>query len=50
MIRNYPGSTHLERVDIKPGSWRVVYAIPQSEIDNNNSITEEDQNPLATDY
>lgn len=50
LTRNYPGSTHLVKEDLKAGSWRLIYAIPQTELDNNNEINDSDQNPTPTDY
>ena len=45
--RDYPGSNHLEKLTIPAGSWKFLYQLPQSEIDNNVELTPADQNPLG---
>jgi hypothetical protein len=44
--RDYTGSNHLEKKKIPAGSWKFIYQLPQSEIDNNVELSESDQNPL----
>ena len=45
--RNYEGSNHLSsaRYTIDAGSWYFLFQIPLREMDNNDAINEEDQNP-----
>ncbi|MDR1005091.1 MAG: RagB/SusD family nutrient uptake outer membrane protein [Prevotellaceae bacterium] len=47
VIRNYPGSNHWAggKIDVKAGDWLLIYQIPRREIQNNDLITQEDQNP-----
>ncbi|MEG1692502.1 MAG: RagB/SusD family nutrient uptake outer membrane protein [Bacteroidales bacterium] len=42
--RNYPGSNHTLAVDLPADSWKFIYQIPQSEIDNNSEMSDADQN------
>lgn len=44
--RNYDGTNHPYPLKLRPDSWRVVLLIPQKEIDNNDAISGDDQNPL----
>lgn len=44
--RDYAGSNHMEKKVIPAGSWKLIYQLPQSEIDNNVELEENDQNPL----
>ncbi len=43
------GSNHdplvAKNMTMPAGSWNFIYQIPQDEIDNNDALTEEDQNP-----
>ena len=41
-----PPSNHMEQIAVPAGSWRFIYNIPQAEIDNNNDLTDDDQNPM----
>ncbi len=44
--RNYPGSTHLSpKLDIPAGDKSFTFQIPETEIQNNDAISQEDQNP-----
>ncbi len=44
--RNYAGSTHLSpKLDIPAGDNRFTFQIPESEIQNNDAISQGDQNP-----
>jgi hypothetical protein len=47
IIRVYEGSNHWAggRMDVNAGDWILIYQIPLREIQNNDEITEEDQNP-----
>ncbi|MCL2027395.1 MAG: RagB/SusD family nutrient uptake outer membrane protein [Bacteroidales bacterium] len=40
-----PLNTHSVQLQQKGTSWRVIYQIPHSEIDNNDNISNTDQNP-----
>jgi hypothetical protein len=44
--RTYDGSNHMVKAKVNAGSWRFIYQIPQTEIDNNAELTADDQNPL----
>lgn len=43
--RVYPGSNHTYAIDVPAGDWKLIYQIPQSEIDNNSEMSDADQNP-----
>ncbi len=43
--RNYDNTNHRTRINVPAGDWRFIYQLPQSEIDNNSEITQEEQNP-----
>jgi hypothetical protein len=45
--RTYPDSNHMVKNKVDAGSWKFIYQIPQTEIDNNENLTENDQNPLS---
>jgi hypothetical protein len=45
--RDYDGSNHMVKANVPAGSWRFIYQLPQTEIDNNDELTSDDQNPLA---
>jgi hypothetical protein len=45
--RTYSTSNHMVKAKVDAGSWKFIYQIPQSEIDNNEELTESDQNPLS---
>jgi hypothetical protein len=45
--RTYPGSNHEVKNKVEAGSWKFIYQIPQTEIDNNEELTASDQNPLS---
>lgn len=45
--RTYQGSNHLYKVARDPGDWLFIYQIPQTEIDNNEELTDDDQNPVT---
>ncbi|MFA7116741.1 MAG: RagB/SusD family nutrient uptake outer membrane protein [Bacteroidales bacterium] len=47
--RTYAGSNHLVKLLVQPGSWRLIYDIPKSEIEANTDITLDDRNPDYTD-
>lgn len=44
--RNYSETNHPYPLKLRPDSWKFVLLIPQKEIDNNDAITADDQNPL----
>jgi len=44
--RTYSGSNHMVKVKLDAGAWKFIYQIPQTEIDNNQELTDSDQNPL----
>ncbi len=49
LVRDYPGSNHTSKLttkDKQPGSKEFVLPLPQSELDGNPFINDEDQNPL----
>jgi len=45
--RTYQGSNHLYKVTRPAGDWLYIYQIPQAEIDNNEEISGDDQNPVT---
>jgi hypothetical protein len=45
--RTYSGSNHSVKNKVDAGSWKFIYQIPQSEIDNNAELSDADQNPLS---
>jgi hypothetical protein len=45
--RTYSTSNHMVKNKVDAGSWKFIYQIPQTEIDNNEELTEADQNPLS---
>ncbi|GHT62895.1 membrane protein [Bacteroidia bacterium] len=45
--RTYEGSIHMVKVNVDAGSWKFIYQIPQTEIDNNQELSSTDQNPLS---
>jgi hypothetical protein len=45
--RTYPNSNHSVKNKVDAGSWKFIYQIPQTEIDNNEELSETDQNPLS---
>jgi hypothetical protein len=45
--RTYSNSNHMVKTKVDAGSWKFIYQIPQSEIDNNEELTEASQNPLS---
>jgi hypothetical protein len=44
--RSYENSNHSVKNKVDAGSWKFIYQIPQTEIDNNEALTDSDQNPL----
>jgi hypothetical protein len=44
--RTYANSNHMVKNKVDAGSWKFIYQIPQTEIDNNVELSENDQNPL----
>ncbi|MDR0680599.1 MAG: RagB/SusD family nutrient uptake outer membrane protein [Dysgonamonadaceae bacterium] len=45
--RTYSNSNHMVKNKVDAGSWKFIYQLPQTEIDNNEELTEADQNPLS---
>ena len=47
IVRNYEGSNHWVggRKNGSAGDWLLIYQIPRTELQENDMITEEDQNP-----
>lgn len=45
--RTYTGSNHMVKIKVDAGSWKFIYQIPQTEIDNNAELSADDQNPLS---
>lgn len=47
--RIYPGSNHYSagQIQLPAEDWKMYYQIPQREIDENESLTAADQNPLS---
>jgi hypothetical protein len=45
--RTYTESNHMVKNKVDAGSWKFIYQIPQTEIDNNEELTDTDQNPLS---
>lgn len=47
IVRNYEGSNHWVggRKNVSAGDWLLIYQIPRTELQENDMITEEDQNP-----
>lgn len=45
--RTYTGSNHMVKNSVNAGSWKFIYQIPQTEMDNNEELKAADQNPLS---